>query len=366
MIRVLVVDDSAFMRKVISDIIDADPDMVVVGKARDGEEALRKIEELKPNVVTLDVEMPKMNGLEVLRRLMPSNPVAVVMLSSLTREGADTTIEALSLGAVDFIPKPSGTISLDIHKVGDEIRRKVRTASLAKLVGPHGSLLGNLQHAEEMLKRTEERLRRMTLQDQVPEMSERRTPAPPACNRVVVIGSSTGGPGALQRLVPGLPATLDAGVLIVQHMPPGFTASLAQRLSQLSKVKVREARDGDRIECGTALVAPGGYHMVVNRDRAITLDSGQQVHGVRPAVDVTMESAARVFGSRCLGVVLTGMGSDGTRGASLIRRMGGKVLAQDESTSVVYGMPKSVAQAGSADQVLPLGEMVDAIVRALH
>jgi two-component system chemotaxis response regulator CheB len=366
MIRVLVVDDSAFMRKVISDIIDADPDMVVVGKARDGEEALRKIEELKPNVVTLDVEMPKMNGLEVLRRLMPSNPVAVVMLSSLTQEGADTTIEALSLGAVDFIPKPSGPVSLDIYRLGDEIRRKIRTASLAKLVGPSGSLLGNLQHAEEVLKRTEQRLRRLSTHDQTPQMLERRATATTACSAVVVIGSSTGGPSALQQVIPRLPSAIEAGVLIVQHMPPGFTGSLAHRLSQLSKVSVREAREGDKIECGTALVAPGGYHMVVNRDGGISLDSGQQVHGVRPAVDVTMESAARVFGNRCLGVILTGMGSDGTRGAGLIRRMGGKVLAQDESTSVVYGMPKSATAADSVDQVLPLGEMADAIVRALH
>jgi two-component system chemotaxis response regulator CheB len=366
MIRVLVVDDSAFMRKVISDMIDADPDMVVVGRARDGEEALQKIEELRPNVVTLDVEMPKLNGLEVLRRLMQSNPIPVVMLSSFTQESADTTMEALSLGAVDFVPKPSGAISLGIYRLGDEIRKKVRTASLAKLVSPSGSLLSNLQHAEEMLRRTEECLRRVSARGRIPEMTGEGESEQAACSRVVVIGSSTGGPSALQRVIPNLPSTVEAGILIVQHMPPGFTGSLAQRLSQLSKIRVREAREGDRIESNTALVAPGGYHMVVRRDRAISLDTGQHVHGVRPAVDVTMESAARMFGDKCLGVILTGMGNDGTRGAGLIRRMGGKVLAQDESTSVVYGMPKSVTEAGSVDQVVPLGQMADAIVRALH
>jgi two-component system chemotaxis response regulator CheB len=357
MIRVLVVDDSAFMRKVISDIIDADPDMVVVGTARDGEDALRKIGELKPNVVTLDVEMPKLNGLEVLRRLMASQPTAVVMVSSLTQEGADTTIEALSLGAVDFIAKPSGAISPNILQVADEIRRKVKTAASARLTGPSGSLLSSLQHAEESLKRTEERLKQFS--------SRPRTEARTGRAKAVVIGSSTGGPGALVQVVPNLPPGLDAAILIVQHMPAGFTRSLSHRLAQLSKVKVSEAQAGDRIEPGVALVAPGGYHMVVGKDKTVSLDSGPQIHGVRPAIDVTMESAARVFGEGCLGVILTGMGSDGTRGATLIRRLGGRVLVQDEATSVVYGMPKSAVSAGAADRVLPLGDIADAIAEEI-
>lgn len=358
MVRVLVVDDSAFMRKVISDIIDADPDMVVVGTARDGEEALQKIRELRPSVVTLDVEMPKVNGLDVLRRLMTSQPTAVVMLSSLTQEGADTTIEALSLGAVDFIAKPSGAVSPSIALIADEIRRKVKTAASARLTGPSGSLLWSLQHAEESLKRTEERLKQFT--------AKSRIEAKTACAKAVVIGSSTGGPGALVQVVPNLPSGLDAAILIVQHMPAGFTRSLAQRLGQLSKMRVTEARAGDRIEPGVALVAPGGYHMVVGKDKLVSLDAGPQIHGVRPAIDVTMESAARVFGEGCLGVVLTGMGSDGTKGASLIRRLGGRVLVQDEATSVVYGMPRSVVSAGVADRVLPIGDIAGAIAEEIR
>lgn len=362
MIRVLVVDDSAFMRKVISEVISSDPGMEVIGTARDGEDALSKIEQLKPDVVTLDVEMPKMNGIEVLRRIMPSNPVAVVMVSSLTQEGADTTIEALTLGAVDFIAKPAGASGTGIRELASEILKKVRTASLARLTGPSGSLLANLQHAEESLRRTEERLKRFAGRQQF--VSGVRKSA--ACDSVVVIGSSTGGPSALQRVIPDLPEGLGAGVLVVQHMPPGFTRSLAQRLAQLSKVRVLEARSGDKIEPGVVLVAPGGYHMVVNKDKAISLDRGPYLHGVRPAVDITMESAARVFGQRCIGVVLTGMGTDGTRGASSIRRLGGKVLAQDEVTSVVYGMPRSVAGAGLADRILPIGDVAGAIAEEVE
>ncbi|HPZ54656.1 MAG: chemotaxis response regulator protein-glutamate methylesterase [Bacillota bacterium] len=362
MIRVLVVDDSAFMRKVISDIINEDPGMEVIGTARDGEEALSKIEQLKPDVVTLDVEMPKLNGIEVLRRIMPSNPVAVVMVSSLTREGADITIEALTLGAVDFVAKPTGAISVSMREMASELRKKIRAASLARLVGTSGSLLATLHHAEESLRRTEERLKRVAGRQQPASTVRVGSPS----EGVVVIGSSTGGPSALQQVIPNLPESLPAGVLIVQHMPPGFTRSLAQRLAQMSRLKVSEARAGDKIEPGVALVAPGGYHMVVNRDKAVSLDTSPYVHGVRPAVDVTMESAARVFGNRCLGVVLTGMGTDGTRGASLIRRAGGKVIAQDEMTSVVYGMPRSVAQAGLADRILPIGDVAAAIAEEVQ
>jgi len=363
MIRVLVVDDSAFMRKVISDMINADPEMQVVDTARDGEEALSKIEQLKPDVVTLDVEMPKMNGIEVLRRLMPTNPVPVVMVSSLTQEGAEITIEALTLGAVDFVAKPAGAAALGIQQLAGELRSKIRAAALARLTGPSGvTLVVSLQHAEASLRRTEQRLKRVSAS---PQLASSRAAGTQGA-KLVIIGSSTGGPSALQRVVPNLPQGLNAGVLIVQHMPPGFTRSLANRLAQLSKVKVSEAQPGDKIEPGVALVAPGGYHMVVNRDRAITLDSGPYVHGVRPAVDVTMESAARVFGNKCLGVILTGMGSDGTRGAGLIRRAGGKVFAQDEETSVVYGMPRSVVDAGLADKVLPIDEVADAIVREVE
>ena len=280
--------------------------------------------------------------------------VAVVMVNSLTRRNCDITIEALTRGSGLLLSRRDLSQSVCVRWPPSCANR---AASLARLVGTSGSLLATLHHAEESLRRTEERLKRVAGRQQPASTVRVGSPS----EGVVVIGSSTGGPSALQQVIPNLPESLPAGVLIVQHMPPGFTRSLAQRLAQMSRLKVSEARAGDKIEPGVALVAPGGYHMVVNRDKAVSLDTSPYVHGVRPAVDVTMESAARVFGNRCLGVVLTGMGTDGTRGASLIRRAGGKVIAQDEMTSVVYGMPRSVAQAGLADRILPIGDVAAAI-----
>lgn len=342
-IRVLVVDDSAYMRKVISTMLEDDPGITVLDTARDGLDALEKAKLLKPDVITLDIEMPKMDGLTALQRIMEELPTAVVMVSSLTMESSEITMKALSLGAVDFVPKPSGAISLDIHKVKEDIISKVKTASRVSLQ--------KLRYNRVNLKP----VHKETPLNVVPKYEVKAA-------RVVLIGSSTGGPGALQQVITALPENLNAGVLVVQHMPPGFTNSLAKRLDDISAINVKEAEIGDVIQHGHVYVAPGGYHMTVKDNGVIDLNQEPPQHSVRPAADVTFESAVKTYGSKLVGVILTGMGFDGARGMDLLKKAGGKTIAQDESTSIVYGMPKVVVEMGNADKVLPVQEIADAIV----
>ncbi|MGE5589061.1 MAG: protein-glutamate methylesterase/protein-glutamine glutaminase [Bacillota bacterium] len=351
-IRVLVVDDSAFMRKVLTDLLNQDPELQVVGAARDGMDALDKVETLAPDVVTLDVEMPRLDGLSTLEELMKRRPLPVVMVSSLTRSGAEVTIRALAAGAVDFVAKPSGSISLDMSKVAGELVAKVKAARRAR---PRA--------AEPAAADTAGANRAAAGPAAAAPLDEVRAPAALRLRtqRVVVIGCSTGGPGALHQVLPRLPGGLAAGVLVVQHMPAGFTRSLADRLNELSSLRVREARPGDLVEPGVALVAPGGYHMLVAPDQTIRLSQDPPLHGVRPAVDKTLESVVPVFGCHTLAVIMTGMGYDGARGVAAVRRAGGRAIAEDESTCVVYGMPKVVVETGNADRVVPLPDMARTI-----
>ena len=337
-VRVLVVDDSAFMRRVIADAIASQPDMEVAGVAHNGLDALLKVEQLQPDVVTLDVEMPDMDGLTALRHLMARYPRPVVMLSSQTQHGAITTLRALSIGAVDFVAKPSGAISLDFSRVREELLQKIRAAALARVRAQVAST-----------RRTPEATR-------VP-----RAKYPGAFEHLVVIGCSTGGPRALAALVPELPAEAPTAYLIVQHMPAGFTRSLAERLDASGPIAVREAVAGDRLEGGTALVAPGDYHLRLSPSGAVELDQAARVHGVRPSVDVALESVSERFGSKTVAVILTGMGQDGAAGAAVVRQAGGYVLAEDESTCVVWGMPRAVVERGLAHRVAPLDGMAEAI-----
>lgn len=342
-VRVLIVDDSAFARFSISKQLDLDPEIEVVGVARDGIEALDKIEKLKPSVVTMDVQMPRMDGLTTLKHIMSEYPTPVVMVSSLTSEGAETTIEALELGAVDFFLKSSPASPVGYPELASDLVNKVKLAAGVKVP----KLLA--------IARTK------TAPPQREKKPQWRHHSPPS--KVLVIGSSTGGPSALYKLIPNLSGDISASILVVQHMPPGFTTSLANRLDQLSQIEVREARSGEPLGRGQGLVAPGDYHMMVTRGGKIHLNQGPPVHGVRPAVDVTMESVAQVYSGSAIGVVLTGMGSDGTRGAALIREAGGKIAVEDESTCVVYGMPRSVIESGNADEVVPLSQMAEKIAR---
>jgi len=348
-IDVLVVDDSAYMRKVISNLLQSDEDIFVVDTARDGLDAIEKIKQWQPAVVTLDVEMPKLDGLLALERIMRECPTPVIMLSSLTQEGSDTTIRALTIGAVDFIPKPSGTISLDIQKVKEELIAKTKVAARASV-----STLRNVSAPA------------VTTAAMPTSPSVSLTPSvSPMPGKLVVIGSSTGGPNALLQVIPRLPANLPAAVLVVQHMPPGFTKSLAQRLNDISRLGVCEAKEGDVLQCGRVYVAPGGYHMVLLSKSVISLKQTPPVHSVRPAVDVTLESAVQFFGSEVVGVILTGMGYDGSKGMTLVKKMGGRTIVQDEATCVVYGMPRVVVEMGKADKVLPVHKIAEELVLML-
>lgn len=340
-IRVLVVDDSAFMRYTISRHLQADPDITVVGSAQDGQDALAKIPVLRPNVITLDVEMPSMDGLTALKHIMSEYPTPVIMLSSLTKRGARTTIQALMRGAVDFVAKPVS--SAETRAVMETLIEKVKSAAgvtpnnvPAPVLAPPPATKG------------------------VPLRAFSRG------DPLVVIGASTGGPRALQQVLTMLPADFSAPIAIVQHMPAGFTRSLAQRLNEACSLTVQEAADGDRLARGLVLLAPGDYHLELLETKQVRLDHGPRRNHVRPSVDVTMETAAQHFGSAVIGVVLTGMGADGTEGAAKIKAVGGRIIAEHESTSVVYGMPRSVIEAGWADQVVPLPEVANMLVELVN
>jgi two-component system chemotaxis response regulator CheB len=344
-VKVLVVDDSAFARLTISKYLSSDPCIEVVGMARDGLDALEKVQLLDPDVVTMDVEMPKLDGIGTLERIMQSHPRPVIMLSSITAEGAEVTIRALELGAIDFFLKPSLINPTGRDEVSNDLIVKIKNAAtidVSKLVW----------QVKKLLAGTSRPVAARPTAQQIDEKAR----------RVVIIGSSTGGPRALYEVVPGIPANIPATVVIVQHMPAKFTKSMADRLNEISQIPVKEAEAGDRLITGHVLIAPGGFHMVITPGGAINLTLDKPVCGLRPAIDVTMESLVSHYGASCLGVVLTGMGSDGTRGCAMIKAAGGNVISEDQSTCVIYGMPRSVAEAGLPDQVLPLGHISNAIV----
>ncbi len=340
-LRVMVVDDSAYMRFSITQRLNEDPDIQVVGAASNGREALKLIPQLQPDVITLDVEMPHLDGLSTLREIMRDFPRPVIMFSSLTREGTSETIQALMLGAVDFIPKPLNR--LDTRNVMEEVTAKVKLAAGA-------------------------RVKPVVLLPFKPSAvtSEKKVRAYRKTAPVILIGSSTGGPGALSEIIPALSADLPSPVLIVQHMPAGFTRSLSERLNTLSTLKVKEAEPGDELLVGQVLVAPGGFHMILDEKDRIALNQNPSVHGVRPAVDVTLNSLTRQLGGNVIGVILTGMGSDGALGMSILHSAGGYVIAEHESTCVVWGMPRSVVEAGAASVVLPRPQIAKAIESAVR
>jgi two-component system chemotaxis response regulator CheB len=342
-LRVLVVDDSAYVRYSLSKALSQVPGMAVAGVARDGQEALEAIPRLRPDVVTLDVEMPRMDGLTTLRAIMSHMPCPVIMLSSLTVEGARETVMALVWGAVDFVAKPQGRAN--ILDVVQELAGKIQRAA------------GSRVHRLELTETTQ------APSTPAADKSGRRLGA---SDKVVVIGASTGGPRALVQVMRGLPRDLPASVLIVQHMPVGFTRSLAERLNGVSPFEVREAALGDELLVGRALLAPGGFHMETDPQGRILLHQKAAIHGVRPSVDVTLSSVARHYQAAGVSVVLTGMGHDGTNGSALIHQAGGHVIAEAESTCVVWGMPRSVIEAGVADQVLALPEVAGGIQRAVR
>ncbi|HCV42264.1 MAG TPA: chemotaxis response regulator protein-glutamate methylesterase [Bacteroidetes bacterium] len=352
-IKVVVVDDSAFMRKSLSLMLESDPQIKVVATARDGKEGIEKIREFKPDVVTLDVEMPVMDGLTALSVIMKEMPLPVLMVSSITTDGAKATIDALNLGAVDFIPKELSYVSVNITKIKDDLITKIKQIVQSS----------SLQFRMQRIRASQSRIQKSGSD---PGPSARRTSIRPRSDlRAVVIGISTGGPFALLQIIPKLPASFPLGVAIVQHMPPKFTKSLAERLNGLSEVEVREASEGDRMQPGVVLIAPGGRHLTFHH-------SGGSVHVktplepantlYRPCADIMMNSAVQAFQGPLLGVIMTGMGKDGLEGLKAIKKRSGYVIAQDEETCVVYGMPKAAVDEGVVDTVLPLEEIPNALV----
>ncbi len=330
-IRVLVVDDSAIMRKLITDILKKDPQIEVVGQAENGKKAIELAKALKPDVITLDIEMPEMDGLTALRFLKREVPSArVIMFSSLTQEGARATLEALSLGAFDFVPKPSTKSFLEsVKKIEEELLPKIKGAT-EKVKAPLLTL---------------------------PKVATR---IKSGLYRVLGIGVSTGGPQTLTEIFKELPGNFPVPILVVQHMPPLFTKQLAERLNKISAIQVKEAEEGEPVKEGVAYIAPGDYHMVVKKEcnqKVIHLHQGPPKNNCRPSVDVLFESLAEIYNGTCLALVLTGMGRDGAEGAQAIKKKGGAVIAQDANTSIVFGMPRAVIESGAADEVLPLSEI---------
>ncbi|MBC3797899.1 protein-glutamate methylesterase/protein-glutamine glutaminase [Acetobacterium tundrae] len=353
-IKILIVDDSALMRRALKEIIMTDPSLDVVGTARDGSDAIEKVRELKPDVVTMDINMPVMDGLTSMQYILSDYPeIAVLMVSSLTDEGALATFEALELGAFDYVAKPSGTVSTDIHLVGREIIKKVKLA--------YKSVNG------KSIRDRVERCSRLIVQKKVEFVKPSDLTKNKKCTKVVVIGISTGGPGTLMEVMPMLPEDLRAAVIIIQHMPPAFTASFAKRLDGACRIPIKEAEPGDVIQNGKGYLGPGGYQLVVRGEGGMLRLPSTPKTVFMPCVNVTMESVLEAFGGEnVIGVLMTGMGDDGADAMVKIRKAGGITIAEDESTAVVFGMPKEAIERGGAEIVAPSYKIADAIIKAVR
>lgn len=344
-IRVLVADDSALMRKLIPHILAKDPDIEVVATAVDGLFAIKKIGEYRPDVITLDVDMPRMDGLTALKHIVAEYKTPVIMVSSLTEAGAELTLKALEIGAMDFITKPHDAISVHIGDIADDLIRKIKAiakVSPSRLFAARHMPPSPLQKAPRRIDRS--------------------------AGNVVAIGISTGGPNALTYFLPLVPADISAGMLIVQHMPPGFTEVFAARLNNLCQIEVKEARDGDMVIPGRAIIAPGGRHIKVkktNLGAVVIVSNSPPVNGHKPSVDVLFNSVAIEYGQNAVGVLMTGMGEDGAEGLGQIKAAGGATIAQDEESCVVYGMPKVAVERGYAHRIVTLNDMAGAITESV-
>ena len=350
--RVLIVDDSAFMRKVLEHIFNADDQLQVAGHAKDGREAVAMAESLKPDIITMDINMPHMDGLQATAQIMTTNPKPIVVVSLESREGAASTLKALELGAIEFVGKPSSGVDLDMHSVKEELLRKVRMAAKVRVVRTASRLALTLQGASGNAAPAK------------PSPAVRMAPVIPADQRfpVVVLGASTGGPATVMRLAPGFTRDFPAAVFLVQHMPASFTTQYAAQLAEFTSIRVKEAEANETVQPGTLYICPGAQHLRVTPAGRIQLDSTSgRINGYLPNIDVTMETVAAYAGAMSIGVVLTGMGNDGANGAKAIRSAGGMVLAQDEATSVIFGMPAEAIKLAAVDQVLAIDDIYAAI-----
>jgi two-component system chemotaxis response regulator CheB len=346
-LRVLVVDDSAFMCKVLQEMINSDPQLEVAGQARDGREAITLADSLRPDVITMDINMPHVDGLQATETIMSHHPRPIVIVSSESKEGAASTLRALELGAIDFVPKPSSGIDLDMRSIRDDLNRKlklaakvrvVRTATRSALPVPHAPVLASPTSAGATFT----------------AQSNGKFP-------MVAVAASTGGPAAVMRVVASLPKDLSAAVFLVLHMPPTFTKQFAIQLAEVSMLRVKEAEHNEPPQPGTIYLCPGSHHLRISSTGNISLDSGPRIEGYRPCADVAFETIASFARSFALAVVLTGMGGDGAKGTLAIKDAGGYVVAQDEATSVIFGMPSEAIKMGAVDEVLPLDEIAAAI-----
>ena len=347
-VRVLVVDDSAFMCKVLQEIINADPQLEVAGQARDGRDAVALAESLRPDVITMDINMPHINGLQATELIMSQNPRPIVIVSSESREGASSTLRALELGAIDFVPKPTSGIDLDMRNTREELTRKlkmaakvrvVRTATRSKLPAPHAP---------------------------VPSSITAATGAAFAAQNggkfpMVVIAASTGGPAAVKRVVAGLPREFPAAIFLVLHMPPAFTSQFTLQLAEIASVPVKEAETGEPAQPGMIYLCPGSHHLRLSSTGKIALDAGARIDGYRPCADVAFESIGAFARALTVAVVLTGMGSDSAKGVKAVKAAGGYVIAQDEATSTIFGMPAEAIKTGTVNEILGLDEISGAI-----
>jgi two-component system chemotaxis response regulator CheB len=357
-ISVVVVDDSAFMRKALSSMLEKDPEIKVVATARDGQEGLDLIRKHNPDVITLDIEMPRMDGLTALKHIMMEMPKPVLMVSSLTVEGAEATLKAMELGAVDFIPKQLSKVSLDIVKIELDLQAKVKQIARRKFRPPVLARKPCIPSASAPCPPGETEARREIVR-----------PSGTLVRDLVAIGVSTGGPPAVQKVLSALPKDFPAAIIIAQHMPAAFTGPFAKRLDGVCQVSVKEAETGDRLMPGHVFIAPGGKHLKLHQkvsrvEIEITTDPVEALY--KPSANVLVGSAAEAVGRRALGVILTGMGSDGLEGVKVLKQKGGRALAQSDASCVVYGMPKAIVDAGLADEIVDIEEMAQAIMANLY
>lgn len=360
-IRVLVVDDSALVRRIISDALERDPEIEVVGTANNGKTAVFKSYVLYPDVITMDVEMPIMNGLDALKEIMQKNAKPVIMLSSLTQHGADATFKALEYGAVDFVPKPQSMVSMSVDELSDVLINKVKAVARTEI-----NYSSKVESREESSAEESSMIAPIVLNGA--EKNVKTGPKVGASNKIVLLGTSTGGPSALIEVFKKFPTGFSAPVLVVQHMPEGFTKAFAERLDKISVLSVKEAEDGDVITPGCAYVAPGHSHMVINQCKhhyCVGLHKGEKVSGHRPSIDELFNSATKHFGQDIIAGIMTGMGKDGSSGILNIKNSGGYTFAQDKESSVVFGMNRVAVEIGAIKNVVPLQEITKKIVEHL-
>ena len=347
-IKVLVVDDSSLIRKVVVDILEKDPDIRVVGTAENGKVAILKNNELNPDVITMDIEMPILDGLSTLKQIMATNPKPVIMMSALTQYGAEATFKALELGAIDFIPKKNTHMTLSVEDLGILLTAKVKSAVKSRL---------NINRVEFGINKTET----------IPANTEVKPPIiSEVSDKIVAMGTSTGGPSALVKIFNRFPEKFPSPVLVVQHMPEGFTNAFSKRLNNTSNLNVKEAEDGDDLLSGHGYIAPGHSHMGIERKRnelKIRVFKANKVSGHMPSIDVLFDSVAEYAGNKSVGVIMTGMGRDGADGLLKMKLQGGYTIAQNEETSVVYGMNKVAVEIGAVNEIVPLSQITDRIVR---